>query len=249
MIKHLAALTLSLGLGATISGCTTDQLAQTANIIGTHFQTVGNTGLTQTQIQDGLKQALKIGTQNVTDKLGATNGFLLNEEIRIPLPQNLQKAKNLMTMAGFGDLANEVELKLNRAAEASMPVAQASFLSAIDGLTLTDALDILKGGDTAATDYFKEQMTPMLLTEITPIVTKKLNEVGALQTYNAFMDKYKNMPLISSMMPNLQQDLTSYAVEETIAGAFTYLAREEQLIRQDPAARTTHLLQKVFAQQ
>lgn len=240
---------LTATLALSLSACTADQIAQTTNILGASFNTVGGTSLTQTQLTDGLKQALSIGTQNVASNLGQENGFLSKEDIRIPLPQSLQKAKNLATLAGFGGLADEVELKMNRAAEASMPVAKDVFLSAIQSMTLDDAVGILQGGNTAATDFFKARMTPDLTSRITPIVESKLAEVGALQTYNTFTEKYRALPLLNSFIPDAQTSLTTHAVEQTLAGAFTYLAREEAEIRANPAARTTALLRKVFAQQ
>jgi len=239
--------TLIAAAAITLTACTADQIAQTTNILSTSFNSLGTTGLTQTQITNGLKEALKIGTTNVASNLGQANGFLNKSDIRIPLPASLEKAKNLATLAGFGNLANDLELKMNRAAEASMPVAKDVFLSAISTMTLDDALGILNGGNTAATDFFKARMTPELTSRITPIVEGKLSEVGALQTYNNFTAQYRSLPLLNSFIPDAQQGLTTHAVEKTLAGAFTYLAREEAEIRANPAARTTALLRKVFA--
>jgi len=204
------------------------------------------TSLTQSQIVAGLKEALTIAATNVTQNLGQTGGFLNKTDIRIPLPQSLQNIKSGLQMAGLGSYADEVETKMNRAAEASMPLAKESFIKAVQSMSIQDAMGILNGGNTAATDYFKQKMTPDLTTKITPIVQTKLNEAGALQAYNGLVSQAQSLPMVSMLAPNLGQNLTTYAVDKTLAGAFTYMGKEEAAIRTNPAARTTDLLKQVF---
>lgn len=142
-------------------------------------------------------------------------------------------------MAG---LADDLELRLNRAAEAAAPEAKELFLQAISDMSLEDVQGIYNGPDDAATRYFQSKMTPPLAERMAPVVNDSLAEVGAIQSYDEMMGQYKTVPFV----PDAKADLTEYVVEQAMDGLFHYVAKEEAAIRNNPAERTTELLKHVF---
>ena len=139
-------------------------------------------------------------------------------------------------------LLDDLELKLNRAAEVATPKAKALFGEAISEMTFEDVMNIYNGPEDSATRYFQDKMTPPLATEMQPIVEQSLAEVGAVQAYENVMGEYRSIPFV----PDVKADLTTYVVEKGMDGIFYYMAKEEAAIRQNPAKQTTELLQKVF---
>ncbi len=200
------------------------------------------TGLSADEIIAGLKQALEKGSAAVVSQLSAQDGFNTDTAIHIPLPESLSMVKSLLDKAGLGAYTDDVELKLNRAAEAATPKAKALFMDAISQMSFDDAKAILDGPDDAATQYFKAKMSPGLTREITPVIDQSLDQVGAVQAYDLMMGQYKNLPFV----PDVKANLTGHAVAKAMDGIFYYLAKEEKAIRENPAKRTTELLQKVF---
>lgn len=198
--------------------------------------------LTNSEIISGLKEALETGAGTVVSQLGAENGFNFDASIHIPLPSYLSKVQTLMDKVGMGFYAEELELKLNRAAEAAAPKAKALFIHAISQMSFDDAKSILNGADDAATRYFKAKTSDDLIRAFTPVVKETLEEIGAVKSYDLMMEKYKSLPLVSDIKGNL----TDYAVEEALDGIFYYLAQEEKAIRENPAKQTTALLKKLF---
>ncbi len=199
--------------------------------------------LTDGEIASGLKEALRVGSDLVVNQLGTTDGFNGDPNIHIPLPNSLQKVQSSLEKVGMSDMLDDLELRLNRAAEIATPKAKELFISAIQAMTLDDARNILAGENDAATRYFQSKMTPDLVKEFTPIVNDSLAEAGAIQSYDNAIGQYKKIPLV----PDVKSDLSSYVVEKGMDGIFYYLAVEEAKIRTDPVARTTDLLKKVFA--
>jgi len=199
--------------------------------------------LTTDEIGQGLKEALKVGTGNVVIQLGRKDGFNLDPVIHIPLPDKLVKVQTALDKVGLSYLLNDLELKLNRAAELAAPKARALFWQSIYEMTFNDIMSIYNGPDDAATRYFQNRMTPGLIVEMRPVVSASLAQVGAIQAYDRAIGKYRALPFV----PDVKADLTSYVIEQGISGIFFYLAREEQAIRRNPAKRTTELLQRVFA--
>lgn len=203
---------------------------------------MAGSGLSLEQITSGLKQALEIGSENVVQQLGALDGFNKDELIHIPLPENLSMAKNLLDKAGFSSLTRDLELKLNRAAEAATPKAKQLFVDAISRMSFEDARAIYKGADDAATQYFKEKMSPGLAEAMTPVIENALSQVKAVQAYDTLMASYKTLPFV----PDVKSDLTAHVLDRGMDGIFFYMAREEKAIREDPTKRTTELLRKLF---
>ncbi len=197
---------------------------------------------TSAEIGEAFKEALRIGTESVVTKLGAMDGFNADPAIHIPLPEKINKAKRILTKIGMSHLADDLELKLNRAAEAATPKAKDLFLKAISEMTFEDIKNIYNGPEDSATEYFKRKMSPDLKKEMEPIVEDALSKVGAVKTYEEFIGQYKNLPFV----PDVKADLTEYTIEKALEGIFYYLAKEEASIRKDPAKQTTALLKKVF---
>jgi hypothetical protein len=199
--------------------------------------------LSQGEMGNGLKEALRVGTEAVVSRLGQTDGFYGDKAIHIPLPGQLATVQKALRAAGYSGLVDDLELRLNRAAEQATPKAKALFVDAISAMTINDAQQILSGPDDAATQYFRKAMGPGLAGEMTPVVDAALADAGAVQAYDAMMGQYKALPF----MPDAKANLTDYVVEKGMDGIFHYVAKEEAAIRTNPAARTTDLLKKVFS--
>jgi hypothetical protein len=198
--------------------------------------------LTTEEIGAGLKDALLVGSENVVSQLGSLDGFNLDPAIHIPLPEQFSTVKSVLGKVGMTSLLDDLELKLNRAAEVATPKAKALFGQAISAMTFEDVMNIYNGEEDAATRYFQDKMTPPLAKEMQPVVEQSLAEVGAVQSYDNVMGEYRTIPFV----PDVKADLTTYVVEKGMDGIFYYMAKEEAAIRQNPAKRTTELLQKVF---
>ena len=198
--------------------------------------------LTLEEIGAGLKEALKVGSGNVVNRLSLTDGFNKDPDVRIPLPPSLDKVKTMLAKVGMSSLFEDLELKLNRAAEAAAPKARQLFLNAISQMTFADVKQIYEGPDDAATRYFQGKMSPALAEEMEPVIDASLSEVGAVKAYDTMMKEYKSLPFV----PDVKADLTSHVIEKGMDGIFHYMAKEEAAIRRNPAKRTTELLKKVF---
>lgn len=198
--------------------------------------------LTDSEIADGLLEALRVGTERVVGQVGAADGYNLDSDIHLPLPGALKDVQKVLKSVGMSSLADDLELRLNRAAEAAAPEAKELFWQAIGDMTLDDARRIYDGPDDAATRYFQGKMTNPLAERMQPVVDRSLADVGAIKSYDAMMAQYKALPF----MPDVKANLTSYVVEKAMDGLFHYVAIEEAAIRNNPAKRTTELLQRVF---
>ena len=198
--------------------------------------------LTIEEIGAGLKEALSVGSGRVVKALGRTDGFNLDPEIHIPLPEEFTTVKIMLGKIGMADLLDDLELKLNRAAETATPEARALFLDAISKMTFEDVRAVFYGPDDAATRYFEKTMSPNLAGAMRPIVDRVLAEVGALRAYEKVMGQYQALPFV----PDIKADLTQHVVQKAMDGIFLYMAREEAAIRKDPAKRTTEILRRVF---
>lgn len=195
-------------------------------------------------LNSAFKQALSIGSNNVVEKLSAAGGFNNDKMIHIPLPAQLESAKKLLATVGMESLADDLELKLNRAAEAATPQAKALFLQSIEDLDFDDIKKIYEGSEDSATQYFKSKMSQPLGDKMKPIINQSLIEVGAIKAYDEFLGEYSELPFV----PDLKANLTDYVVKEGIEGIFHYMSEEEAEIRKDPLKQTTSILKQVFGQ-
>lgn len=198
--------------------------------------------LDERTVASGLREALRVGTERSVDKTSRLDGYLGNALIRIVIPEQFEGAANTLRDIGFGKKVDEFEVGMNRAAERAAGEATQVFWNAIKGITLQDAFGILNGGETAATEYFRTRTEQTLRGRFKPIVQAKMSEVGLYTTYNELTDYYNKLPFVTK--PAL--DLDEYITQHALDGLFTVLGQEERRIREDPLARTTDLLRRVF---
>jgi len=198
--------------------------------------------LSSDEIVSGLKEALSLGAQKSTDKLSATDGFFKDAAVKILLPKQVQDIESKMRMLGMGKLVDNAELSMNRAAEDASKSAAPIFLSAIKQMSVTDALNILRGTDTAATAYLRKTTTPELTSSFKPVIEESLKKTDANKYWKDVFTAYNRF----SSKP-VDTDINSYVTQKALDGIFYYVAAEEINIRQNPAGRVTDILKKVFA--
>jgi hypothetical protein len=211
------------------------------SIFGKKSSGTSASNLSTSDIVDGLKQALSLGAQKSGDKLSAKDGFFKDAAVKILLPQQVRDVENKMRMIGLGKLVDNAELSMNRAAEDASKAAAPIFLDAIKKMTVTDALNILRGSDTAATGYLRKTTSPELTASFRPVIVESLKKTDAEKywkdVFNAY-NKFSSKPV--------DTDINSYVTGKALDGLFYYVAQEEVSIRKDPAARVTDILKSVF---
>lgn len=235
-MRRICTLSLMSLLFAT--GLAWGQAQQVAKQLG-----LGNQGaLSDTKVASGLKEALEVGADNAVKLTGKPDGYFRNEAIKILMPKNLQPLERGLRAMGYGPKVDEFVLSMNRAAESAAPAAKKIFGDAILAMSFDDARKIFSGGETAATDYFKNKTTDQLTAAFRPVVEKTMDENGVTQQYKALAGQAQSIPFMKS--PDL--DITQYVVSKALDGLFHVLGEEERKIRKDPMARTTSLLKEVF---
>ncbi len=200
--------------------------------------------LSESEIVKGLKEALLVGVKRAVSYLGKVENLLQNTELRIPPPPKVARVANFLRKVGFAKQVEDFERSLNAAAAQAVKEAYPVFKKAISELTIRDAQRLLKGGDTAITDYFRQKTSPELYERFRPLVKEKLLEVGVTRKYQELF----NSPYARRYLKETNLDLEHYVTQATLDRLFKLLAQEEKRIRSDPAARTTELLKKVFGQ-
>lgn len=198
--------------------------------------------LSDEKITSGLKEALQVGTDNAVRSTGRPDGYFGNEAIKVLMPEKLRTLEKGLRAIGYGPDVDEFVLSMNRAAERAAPHAKAIFWDAILELSFEDARQIFSGGDTAATDYFRDKTTDKLVGAFTPVVEEAMDEVGVTRQYNQLVGRARAIPFLKSEF----LDINEYVVSKALDGLFYVLAEEERKIRKDPAARITELLKEVF---
>ncbi|AYA38810.1 DUF4197 domain-containing protein [Hymenobacter oligotrophus] len=199
-------------------------------------------GVSQEEAALGLKEALTQGISKGADQASKQDGFYLNKLIRIPFPQDAQRVATTMRRLGLGTEVDRFELALNRGAEQAATSAKPIFVTAIRSLTFRDVWNILSGEKDAATQYLKRTTTPQLLTAFAPIMQQALDQTNATRYYSTLVTRYNKIPMVQPVNPNLNE----YATGKAIDGLFMLIAQEEANIRENPVARTTELLRRVF---
>lgn len=200
------------------------------------------TSLSTDEIVSGLKEALSVGANNSTGKLSAADGFLKDAAVKILMPEQVQKVEKKMRMLGMGKLVDNTVTSMNRAAEDASKSAATIFMKAIRNMSISDALGILRGTDTAATGYLRGTTNAELTTAFRPIIETSLAKVDATKYWKDLFSAYNKF----SSEP-VNTDLTAYVTERAMKGIFYYVAEEEKKIRKDPAARVNDILKKVFS--
>lgn len=240
MMTCMFFITISFLFGAAEAG--NNWLDKGSDLLKTYGGSNGQSGLSVEEIGAGLKDALRVGSENVVSRLGRVDGFNTDSAVHIPLPGELDTVKSVLDKIGMAGLLEDLELRLNRAAEVATPKAKKLFSQAITDMSFDDVKKIYNGPEDAATQYFRSKMSPSLAKEMEPVVTKSLSEVGAVQAYDSVMKEYRSVPFV----PDVKADLTNHVVEKGMDGIFYYMAKEEAAIRQNPVKRTTDLLKRVF---
>jgi hypothetical protein len=223
------------------------QTKSTSGILGGVKSALGkvkgssSSSLTNDEIVSGLKEALSQGATNSSGKVSAVDGFLKDAAIKILLPEQVQKVEKKMRMLGMGKMVDNAILSMNRAAEDASKSATPIFIDAIKKMSFTDALNILKGTDTAATGYLRKTTSNPLTDAFRPVIETSLAKTDATKYWKdvfSVYNKFSNEPV--------NTDLNAYVTEKALYGIFFYVAEEEKKIRKDPAARATDILKKVF---
>jgi len=234
---YLLCAALTLTACSNSSGLLEDLENAAGDVIGSSAG-----GLSASEIAQGLKEALSVGSRQVVGQLGQQDGFNADPIVHIPLPTALDRARDVADKVGLAGGFNTLETRLNRAAELAVPKAQDLFLGAIRQMTLEDARGILQGPDDAATTYFRNVTGDSLQSAMRPIVDNSLAEVGAVRTFNDVLGSYQKIPFA----PPIEANLTDHVVQLGMDGIFRYLAVEEKAIRDNPLKRSSELLKRVF---
>lgn len=226
-----------------LMGCTAAQINQAISTAG---QTIGGEApLTSDDVAAGLKEALIKGISNGSDMASQLDGYFKNEAIKILFPPDVKRVEEKLRQIGLGNEVDKFVITLNRGAEDAAKEAKPIFISAIRSMTIEDAWGILKGNQDAATQYLKRTTSAQLKAKFSPVIQNSLDKVSATKYYGDLVNTYNKIPFTDKVNP----DLNDYATDKAIEGLFVMVANEEKNIRQDPLARTTDLLKKVFGAQ
>jgi hypothetical protein len=236
MRTHLLALVIGIGLVATPASAQVDQFLKSMGI-------GQQSGLSEGKVGAGLKEALQVATEKSVSLTGRPNGYFSNAAIKILMPEKLRSVEQGLRAVGYGPQVDEFVLSMNRAAEQAAPAAKRIFVDAITSMTFDDAKKILGGGDTSATEFFKAKTTDTLTAAFRPVVDKTMGEVGVIRQYQALMGRFEAIPFARSQT----FDIDGYVTNKALDGLFHVVGEQEKQIRTNPAARTTALLQEVFA--
>jgi hypothetical protein len=225
---------------AFIPGESYSQLSKLKNIVN---KGSGGGGVTENEAGQGIKEALTNGVTNAVLNLNKTDGFFGSEFYKMLLPPDAQKIETSLRKAGMGSQVDKAILSINRGAEEAVAFAKPIFIDAIKEMTITDALNILRGSKDAATQYFKQKTTEKLVAAFTPSVKTSLDNVGATKHYGDIVTTYNSFP---TTFKKVNPDLPSFVVGKAVDALFDQVAKEEANIRANPLARTSDILKKVF---
>lgn len=189
-----------------------------------------------------LKEALTKSSHAAVSRLGVENGFFGDERVKIPLPDSLKRAERVMRSIGMGRQADDLLLRMNRAAEAAMPEARALLVDAVKNMSIQDAKSVLTGGDAAATQYFRRTTSEPLAQRFLPVVKNAMNQVKLAEAYDRFAERGSRFGLVKDKDANLE----SYITRKALDGLFVVMAEEEKKIRQDPVGTASSIIRKVF---
>lgn len=236
-MRKIAFLALVLMIVVTVPKVNGQILKSVKKLVNTQ-----GSGLTEKDAADGIKEALVNGTTESVKQVSKVDGYWGNPEIKIPFPPEAKEMESKLRAIGLGKKVDEFNESMNRAAEKAGNEAKPVFIAAIKGMTVKDAVNIVKGENNAATMYLKKTTSPELNTKFQPIIKTSLDNVSATKYWSDLVNAYNKIPLVKKMNPNL----TEYVTGKAIDGLFVMIAKEELKIRKDPMARTSELLKKVF---
>jgi hypothetical protein len=220
-------------------GCTAAQISQTTGSIG---KVLSEDKISADEVAKGLKEALVQGTSKGTAQASQVDGYFKNSLLKILMPPEMAKVNQKLRSLGFNKLMDDFELSLNRGAEEAAKEAKPIFVSAITSMTIQDAWNILKGENDAATTYLRKTTGGQLYDSFKPVIQTSLQKVNATKYYTDIITRYNKIPLVEKVNPNLDDYVTNRAID----GLFLLVKDEEANIRNNPVARATELLKKVF---
>lgn len=244
-MKNILAL---IAISSFLIGCSEKGLQTLNNVLSSTQDILGEDEpekLTHTEVISGLKEALKVGTDSAVCLVSKMNGFYKNPFIFIAFPPEAIKVKNTLNNAGFGSLVDDFEMTLNRSAEEAAKIASPIFIDAITSMSISDGFTVLHGSNHAATTFLQEKTSNQLRGKFSPLVNIALNKVQLTKHWEPIIEKYNLLTLFTGDDP-INPDLEAYVTQKTLDGLFLQIAREEKKIRENPEARVSDLLQRVF---
>jgi hypothetical protein len=222
-------------IAATLGSC--DTLQQVATAAGT------GTGISEAEAGSGIKEALAQGITKSVLQLNSTDGFFKDAIYKVLLPPEAKKIENTLRSLGFNSMVDKAILQINRGAEDAAGYAKPIFVDAIKSMTLSDAIGLIRNGDTSATHFFREKTTAKLVAAFNPVIKASLDKTDATKYYGDLVNKYNSLPVV---FKKLNPDLTGYVTDKATDALFNLIAKEETNIRSNLWARTSDLLKKVF---
>ena len=201
------------------------------------------TGISNDEAGNGIKEALAQGITKSVLQLNTTDGFFKDELLKVLLPPDAKKVENTLRSLGLNSMVDKAILQINRGAEDAVGYAKPIFVDAIKSMTLSDAIGLIRNGDTSATHFFREKTSAKLTAAFAPIIQTSLDRVDATKYYGDIVNKYNGLPLVNR---KINPDLKGYVTEKATNALFSLIAKEELNIRNNFVARTTDLLKKVF---
>ncbi len=232
---------LTLAMFAVLAGTCNAQI-NLNGITDEIKNTIGKNSLSEEEVVKGLKEALTVGTNNSVTTASKFDGFFKNPAIKIPFPKEAQEMERTLRSLGMDKQVNQFVMTLNRAAENAAKDAAPIFIEAIKNISITDAFNILKGADDAATVFLKNATTAQLKEKFRPVIKNSLQKVAITKYWKPLANKYNKLPMVKKINPNLEE----YVTGKVIQGIFHLIAEEEKKIRKDPLARVSDILKKVF---
>lgn len=234
---------IASGFAIFLSACTSSQISNTVSTVGKVL--TEDAGLSEEQVGNGLKEALSKGVSKGSDQASAVDGFFKNAMLKILIPEKMLKVESKLRSMGFDKLMDDFVLSLNRAAEDASKEAKPIFLDAVKGMSIADAWNILKGDKNAATEYLSSKTRDALYNKFKPVISNSLEKVNATKYYEKVATTYNKIPFTKE---KVDTDLPDYTTNKAITGIFKLIEQEEANIRENPVARTTDLLKKVFTE-
>ncbi|MEE9346555.1 MAG: DUF4197 domain-containing protein [Robiginitomaculum sp.] len=234
---------LAAMLGLPLTACGTLDPAIIDGILGAGG---GLGALSQFEAAKGIRAALANGVVSAITQVGHQGGYFNDGKIQIPLPRDLQNIHNFLSQIGAGGLLDDLKLALNRGAERAAPHAKALFVDVISGVSISDAINIVRGSNNAATRYLAEATTPRLVSLFSPVMTDALQGTGALQLFDQMAGNMRNVPFAPQLGADAKAGLIEHGVRKGLGGLFHYIGEQEAAIRANPAERTSEILRRVF---
>lgn len=234
---------LIITISLILSACTSAQINQTLGEVNKAMGT--EKPLSSADVAEGLKEALIKGISTGSDLVSQVDGYFKNPQIKIPFPPEVKKVEDKLRQIGLGGEVDKFVMTLNRGAEDAAKEAKPIFISAIRQMTIQDAWGILRGEPDAATQFLKRTTSAQLKEKFKPVIKNSLGKVNATKYYGDIVTRYNQIPFVDKVNPNLDD----YATDKAIEGLFVMIAKEEKNIRENPVARTTDLLKRVFGAQ